>query len=406
MSAVPAPSETGFPMPRKITVLANKPAADAGSGATDFAFLELSETLKRLPDTQITLFGNETFCAPHSFQTNLLAACRQLMASGEANAEKIIASAKNSDALLLGDVRGLSAVEWIPALTLSCCPTPWVFSDWPREFPACDPVRDAARHGTLPRRLIASACLKFAYKSDPTRRDRLTPVTQAIFASEPLRERNRQSFPQLEHAHVIPLPIDTGVFKFKPTNSARARAWGWIGDIGNDSEDAVVALKIFAFEALQNPECRFYIATDILAPAAQKMLARIRAHPALAPRITFLQPPQNNVALAAMLRDFGVLIEPRRRKKSEFPQLISAALACGCLPLCGKDEETEHLLENTPEMLFHAEAPSSAFLLCEKIKAMTPETRTEMLCERARKITENASSENVIRRLLEILDKP
>ena len=37
---------------------------------------------------------------------------------------------------------------------------------------------------------------------------------------------------------------------------------------------------------------------------------------------------------------------------------------------------------------------------------MTPETRTEMLCERARKITENASSENVIRRLLEILDKP
>ena len=95
MSAVPAPSETGFPMPRKITVLANKPAADAGSGATDFAFLELSETLKRLPDTQITLFGNETFCAPHSFQTNLLAACRQLMASGEANAEKIIASAKN-----------------------------------------------------------------------------------------------------------------------------------------------------------------------------------------------------------------------------------------------------------------------------------------------------------------------
>ena len=124
MSAVPAPSETGFPMPRKITVLANKPAADAGSGATDFAFLELSETLKRLPDTQITLFGNETFCAPHSFQTNLLAACRQLMASGEANAEKIIASAKNSDALLLGDVRGLSTVEWIPALTLSRCPTP------------------------------------------------------------------------------------------------------------------------------------------------------------------------------------------------------------------------------------------------------------------------------------------
>lgn len=390
-------------MTKKITVLANTSAADAGSDASDFAFLELTEALKRLPGAEISFFGSETFCAPQAFRTNLLAACRQIMANGNATAEKIVASAKQSDALLLGDVRGLSAVEWVPALTLSRRPLPWIFSDWPREFPACDPVRESNRHGTLPRRLIASACLKFAYKSEPTRRDRLTPATCAIFASETLRERNRQSFPQLENSHIIPLPIDTGIFKFRPNTSARGKAWGWIGDIESEPEDAAVALKIFAFEALQNPECRFYLATDIHVPAAQKMLAGIRAHPALAPRVTFLKPPRDNAALAAMLRDFGVLINPRRNRKGEFPQLVSAALACGCFPLCGKDEETENLLRNTPEMLFSADTPSAAFLLCEKIKTLSPETRTELLRARARQITENAALENVVRRLLEIL---
>lgn len=390
-------------MKPKVTVLANTSVPSRGTDAADFAFCDAVEALRRFSGKELVFFGNDTFCPPDLFRRNFLAAFRQLMAKGESTAEKIVESAKKSESLLLGDVRGLSAVEWIPALTLSRRPIPWVFSDWPREFPACDPVRETNRLGTLPRRLVASACIKLAYKSEPTRRDRLTPVTQAVFASEPLRERNCQSFPQLESAHIVPLPVDESIFKFKGTTPARTKAWGWIGDVETDSEDAAVALKIFAFEALQNPETHFYIATDGYSPAAQKMLAGIRAHPALAPRVRFLEPPKNNTELAAMLRDFGVLVEPRRRRKNEYPQRIAAALACGCIPLCGKDAETEHLLRENPEMLFPADAPSAAFLRCEKIKTLSPENRTEMLGALAQKILKNASLENVSRRLREIL---
>lgn len=390
-------------MAKKITVLANTSTVRPETDVLGFAFCDLTQSLRLLPDKEVAFFGSETLCPPQAFRSNLLAACRQVMSDGETTAEKIVDAAKSSDALLLGDVRGLSTVEWIPALTLSKHPIPWIFSDWPREFPACDPVREANRTGTLPRRLIASACIKFAYKSEPTRRDRLTPVTRAIFASETLRERNSQSFPQLEHAHIIPLPVDTGIFKFKATNSARSKIWGWIGDIETDAEDAIIALKIFAFEALQNPECRFYIASNIHAAGAQKMLASIQAHPALAPRVKFLPPPENNIVLAALLRELGVLVEPRRRKKGEFPQLAALALACGCFPLCGKDAESENLLGRHPEMLFSSESPSSAFLCCEKINPLSPDIRTDMLQAEALKIAETASLENVTRQVCEIL---
>lgn len=390
-------------MTSKITAIANTSANDFASDALGFAFCDFVKSAEELLGKNIAFFGSETFCPPQAFRSNFLAACRRLMASGEATAEKIVESAKDSESLLIGDVRELSVAEWIPALTLSRRPLPWIYSDWPRGFPACDPVREANRAGTLPRRLIASACIKFAYKSDPIRRDRLTPVTRAVFASEPLMERNRLSFPQLENAYVIPLPIDSGIFKFKRMTPARSRAWGWIGDVDAAPEDAMVAIRIFAFEALQNPECKFYVATDMRTSGAQKMLASIRSHPALAPRVTFLPPPKNSVELAAMLREFGVLIEPRCKKKGEFPQMVSAALSCGCFPICGRDDETKNLLEETSGMLFPAETPSSAFLLCERLQALSLEERSEMLRVYARKITENASVETVARRFSEIL---
>lgn len=390
-------------MPQKITVLSNQSAADAGTDALGFAFSDAVTALGRFPETRLNYFGSDIFCSPEAFRTNFLSSCRRLMAHGNASAEKLINAIKTSDAFLLGDIRGLSAAEWVPALALSRNSVAWVFSDWPREFPAGDPVWSVYRHGTFSRRLIASACMKLAYKGEPTRRDRLTPITTAIFADESLLERNSPSFPQLERAYVIPPPIDTDVFKFKPMTSARCKSWGWIGNLETDYDDAVVALRIFAFEALQNPECRFYIASELYSSEAQKILAQVRGHPALAPRVSFLNPPQNKVALAAMLRDFGVLVEPRRRRKNEFPQLVVVALACGCFPLCGRDGETEMLLRDTPEMFFPADAPSAAFLRCEKIKAFSPEMRTEMLAAYAEKLAKTAAPEVVSRKLLEVI---
>ena len=386
----------------RITVLSNAPAHPPGTDAWDFAFRDLLTILKRVPDREVFAFDADTLCPPQQFRNNFLTACSKLTSQGAETAERIVEAAKLSDAFLLGDVRGLSLAEWIPALTLSRRPIPWVCSDWPREFPACDPVWETHRHGPLPRRLIASACLKLAYKSDPVHRDRLTPVTSAIFASRPLQERNRRSFPQLENAYIVPPPLDTAVFRFKPANTARNNAWGWIGDVEAAPEDAAVALRIFAFEALQNPECRFYIASPLHSAEAQKMLAGIRAHPALAPRVSFLKPPESKTALAAMLRDLGVLILPRRHAKNEFPLLAATAIACGCLPLCGQDAETEALIE-APEFLFPADAPSAAFLRCEKIKALPPDARSELLARIAQKITESASHEAVAQQLETIL---
>lgn len=402
-------------MIKKITALSNAPVASSRTDALVFAFRDALEALNGSPETETAFFCPEASYTPagrqaeailsssENFSQNLLGACRRLAAHYEAVSDRVIRSANASDVFFLGDVAGISAVEWIPALACTQRAIPWVYTDWPRTFPACDPFWEEHRHGSFTRRLIASACVKLAYKNNPAHRDRLSPVSTAIFASVPMAERNRQSFPHLREMHIFPLPLDTEVFKFKPQNNQRSRAWGWIGDWDADLEDASIALKIFAFEALQNPECRFYMAADIRSPAGQKVLASVRGHPALAPRVTFLTPPKDKFELAAMLRDFGVIIVPRSRTGGDYPQLIAYAIACGCFPLCGADAETEALLADYPDMLFPAGTPSTAFLRCEKLKVYDWNTRTEMLAALAQRIVAASSCEVVARRLLEIL---
>lgn len=399
-------------MIQKITALSNAPVTSVRTDALAFAFRDVLETLGALPEASVDWLtaespngsdGNALLTSSENFTQNLLGACRRLMARYEMTAERVADFAKNADAFLLGDIRGLSTAEWVPSLSRTPNAVPWVFSDWPREFPLCDPFWREHRHGAFARRLVASTCVKLAYKNNPAHRDRLACVTTAIFASEALEKRNRASFPHLENAFTLPLPLDTEIFKFKPQTRVRAKIWGWIGDLENDAEDVAIVLKIFAFEALQNPDCRFYLATNIDSANGQKIVAEIRNHPALAPRVSFLKPPTTKEALAAMLRDFGVLVEPRRRRKGEYPQLIVDALACGCFPLCGKDEETEALLGVNPEMLFPAETPSSAFLRCEKLKVYSPEARTEILEKSAANLAKTRSREAVARRLFEIL---
>lgn len=389
-------------MIKKITVLSNAADETFGTDALSLAFRDVAALLEKRLGKEVFAEGSKALSSPQLFRTNLLAACSRVTTHGEAIAEKIVNEVKCSDSLLLGDVRGLSAAEWVPALTPAQNPVAWVVSDWPREFPFCDPVRATLRNGTLARRLIASACAKLAYKREPARRDCLAPISAAIFASETLRERNRQSFPQLEKSYIIPPPVDTDIFRFKPTTPSRAKAWGWIGNAETDAEDAAVALRIFAFEALQHPEAEFYIASDLRSREAQKMIASVRNHPALAPRVSFLQPPQSKSELAAILRDLGVLVEPRRQRRDEFPQLIAAALACGCFPLCGHNSETENLLRETPEMLFPADTPSGAFLRCEKIGNLSLEARTKILQDYAKKIESSASVETVSRRFADV----
>lgn len=399
-------------MTKKITALSNAPVASVRTDALAFAFRDVLETLEIFSGTPIERLtpelpncsdGNACLTSSENIAQNLLGTYRRLMARYETVAERVADSAKNTDAFLLGEVRGLSTAEWVPALSRTPNAVPWVFSDWPREFPLCDPFWREHRHGAFTRRLVASTCVKLAYKNNPEHRERLACVTSAIFASEALKKRNQPSFPHLKNAFTLPLPLDTAVFKFKPQNQARTKIWGWIGDLENDAEDVAVVLKIFAFEALQNPDCRFYLATNIDNPNGQKVLAEVRNHPALASRVSFLNPPTTKDALAAMLRDFGVLVEPRRRRKGDYPQLIVNAIACGCFPLCGKDDETVSLLAGNPEMLFPPETPSSAFLRCEKLKVYSPEARTGILEKRAALWAETHSREAVARRLLEIL---
>lgn len=399
-------------MIKKITALSNAPVASVRTDALAFAFRDILETLGKFTETQADLLmpefpnhpaGNACLTSSENITQNLLGTCRRLMSRYETSAEYVADAAKNADAFLLGEVRGLSTAEWVPALSRMPKAVPWVFSDWPREFPLCDPFWREHRYGAFARRLVASTCVKLVYKNNPEHRDRLACVTTAIFASEALEKRNRASFPHLENAFTLPLPLDTEIFKFKPQNRARTKIWGWIGDIENDTEDVAIVLKIFAFEALQNPDCRFYLAANIDSPSGQKVVAEVRNHPALASRVSFLAPPLTKEALAAMLRDFGVLVEPRRRRKGDYPQLIIDAIACGCFPLCGKDEETESLLAGNPEMLFPPETPSSAFLRCEKLKVYSPEARTEILEKLTAFFSETRSREAVARRLLEIL---
>lgn len=392
-------------MPPSLTALSAAPANAFRADAPDSAF---RDALGAFSDAAASVF----FCAasrsdearenrptpPEAFRGNFFAACGRVTTGSAAVAEAIGRSAAASDALLLGDVEGLSLAEWTPALPRARRVVAWVFSDWPREFPACDPVWTEARRGPLPRRLVASTCERLAYKKNLAHRDVLSAVSAAVFADEALRERNARSFPRLKDAFVAPPPIDGDVFRFKPCAPARKNFWGCFGDADSEPEELETALKIFAFEALRNPECRFRVYADVASPAGQKIVALVRNHPALAPRTAFAPPPGGNAELAAALRALGVLVAPRRRRKNAFPRLVSLAVACGCFPICGKDAETATLLaRRTTEMLFNAETPSSAFLLCEKLKSLAPEALSAALEPLSREILAAAEKTRVAR---------
>ncbi|MGN0883873.1 MAG: hypothetical protein ACI4P6_01550 [Candidatus Spyradosoma sp.] len=393
-------------MAPRLTVLSAASAGASRAGATDFAFHEALDALGVFADADASVFfcagprAGETrenrLTAREAFRDNLFAACGRVTTGSAAVAEALGRAAAASDALLLGDVEGLSAAEWTPALPRARRVVAWVLSDWPREFPACDPVWTEARRGPLPRRLVASTCVKLAYKKNPAHRDVLSAVSAAVFADETLRERNARSFPRLKDAFVAPPPIDAEIFRFKPCAPARKNLWGCFGDADSEPEELETALKIFAFEALRNPECRFRVFADVSSPAGQKIVARVRSHPALAPRTAFAPPPGGNAELAAALRALGVLVAPRRVRKSAFPQLVALAVACGCFPICGKDAETSALLARRPtEMLFNAETPSSAFLICEKLKSLAPENLSAALEPLAREILAAAEKTRV-----------
>ncbi|MGN0835605.1 MAG: hypothetical protein ACI4QA_07270 [Candidatus Spyradosoma sp.] len=390
-------------MPPRLTVLSAAPANAFCADAADFAFREALDAFADAdasaffcPETRSGDARENRLTAPEAFRDNLFAACGRVTTGSAAVAEALGRAAAASDALLLGSVEGLSVAEWTPALPRARRVVAWVFSDWPREFPACDPVWTEARRGPLPRRLVASTCVRLAYKKNPAHRDVLSAVSAAVFADEALRERNARSFPRLKGAFVAPPPIDAELFRFRPCTPARKNLWGCFGDVNAEPEDVETALKIFAFEALRNPECRFRVFADVSSPAGQKIVAGVRAHPALAPRTAFAPPPRGNAELAAALRALGVLVAPRRVRKSAFPQLVALAVACGCFPICGKDAETESLLARRPtEMLFTAETPSSAFLLCEKLKSLAPENLSAQLEPLSREILASADRARV-----------
>lgn len=397
-------------MALRLTAISGAFAGTSREDALEFAFRETCGALGDFSSAGASVFfgGDERSCtgravrltAPETFRENLLAACRRVSADAANVSETLCRAAQDSDALLVGNVDGLSLAEWLPALARARRAVPWIFCDWPREFPACDPVRTAAERGSFPQRLVASACMKFAYKSNFVRRDVLSAVSVAIFASKPLMERNAPSFPLLKEARVVPPPIDAALFRFRHCSPARKNSWGFIGDFAGAPEDVEIALRIFAFEALQNPDCRFRIFGNAASDAGKKIAARVREHPALASRVAFEPPPSGNAELADALRSVGVLVAPRRKSRA-FPQLIALAVACGCFPICGRDAETEALLGNlAAETLFDATAPSGAFLLCEKLNALSAERREKLLEPRSREILAAADPATVAGKIL------
>lgn len=329
---------------------------------------------------------------------------RTLSANAVSAAEKASTEAERAEIFLLLDPAGLSVQEWSLATVQARAAVPWVASDWPKNFPACDPYWTLARrhrHSLFPATLIASALIRSLYETAPDA-GIFRHVRAAIFASENLRARNVSAFPELERSAVIAPPVNGEIFAFRETSTARSRVWGWNGSFSEKS-GVLVALDAFARQAATRPDMRLILAgADPDSPSAEKLRGKIDGVRGLSERIVFAgKIPRERLAEDFYQRIGLFVFAPR--DGSAFPLEAAEAASCGCLVFSEKTEETSAFLPSDLPLFFSVSAPETARLASDVIMRMPPEEWAMAAADGAARVQELCSPARVASALGEFL---
>lgn len=329
---------------------------------------------------------------------------RMLSSRSVANAERVSAVARRGNVFLMLNPSGLSALEWTLASAQAREPIPWADSDWPREFPACDPFLAAARkhrHSLSPATLIAAALIRSLYGETNFAQENFCRVRSAIFASETLRERNAAAFPQLERSAVIPPAVDES-FVFEPTSPERSRVWGWAGGFSEKS-GVLVALDAFAHLAVSAPDMRMLLAGDAESDDASWLREKIAGVPVLAGRIEFIgEIPRERLA-RDFFRRIGLFVHIPK-DESAFPTAAAEAMACGCLVFASMTEETKALVPADAPLLFNPRVPETARMMGDLVMRMSPEEWALIAADGAARVQESFAPARVDAALAEFLE--
>lgn len=330
---------------------------------------------------------------------------RTLSARSVATAEETAKMSRRANALLILNPTGLSAVEWTLALAQAHAAIPWVDSDWPKNFPRCDPFWTLAlrrRRALFLPTLIAAALIRSLYGEEFPSAEIFCSVRAAIFATENLRERNAAAFPNLERSAVIPPAVDAERFPFEETSPERSRVWGWDGGFSPES-GVLVALDAFSRHAFSNPQMRMILAGDASAPDAEKLRARIASVPGLASRVLFVgKIPRERRAREFFHRVGLYVFVPR--DESAFPLEVAEAMACGCLVFASQTDETRDLASPDSPLLFNVRAPETARLMSDLVVRMSAEEWALTAADGAARVQERFSPPRVKTALADFLE--
>lgn len=330
---------------------------------------------------------------------------RMLSSNSVAIAEKVAATARRGNALLILNPNGLSTQEWMLALAQAQTAIPWVDSDWPRNYPACDPFWTLAlkhRHSLSPATLIASALIRSLYGEVRPSPENFCGIRAAIFATENLRERNISAFPNSECSAVIPPPVDGALFPFEETSAERSCIWGWNGGFSEKS-GVLLALDAFARHAFSNPQMRMLLAGDADSDEAENLRARIHSVPGLSARISFV----GEISRERLARDFfhriGLYVFIPG-DESAFPLEAAEAMACGCLVFASMTDETRDLVSSDTPTLFNARAPETVRMMSDLVVRMSPEEWALTAADGATRVQECFSPARVEAALADFLE--
>lgn len=330
---------------------------------------------------------------------------RTLSARSVAAAEEVAKMARRGNALLILNPDGLSALEWMLALAQARAPIPWVDSDWPRNYPQCDPFWMLARkrrHALFPPTLIAAALIRSLYGESNPSPENFCSVRAAIFATENLRERNVSAFPNLERSAVIPPAVDGALFPFAETSPERSRVWGWDGGFSEDS-GVLVVLDVFSRHFLSEPNMRLLLAGDCDSPDAAKLRSRIAAVPALASRVSFIGKIPRERRAADFLHRVGLYVFVPK-DESAFPLEVAEAMSCGCLVFASQTDETRDLASPESPLLFNVRAPETARLMSDLVVRMSPEEWALTAADGATRVQERFSPSRTETALADFLE--
>lgn len=330
---------------------------------------------------------------------------RMLSSNSVSTAEKVAQMAQRGNAFLILNPGGLSTQEWMLALAQAQTAIPWVDSDWPQNYPACDPFWTLAlkcRHSLSPATLVASALIRSLYGEVRPAPENFCSVRSAIFATENLRERNAFAFPNLERSIIIPPAVDGELFPFKETSPERSCVWGWDGGF-SEKTGILVVLDAFARHAFENPYMRILLAGEPDSPEAEKLRSRIRSVPGLESRVEFV----GKIARENRAHDFfhriGLYVYIPG-DETAFPLAAAEAMACGCLVFASATDEMRELASPETPLLFNARAPETVRLMSELVVKMSAEEWALTAADGATRIQERFSSARVEAALADFLE--